>query len=407
MKKSTLLLCFFLTIINISAQVPQSEKDALIALYNSTNGDEWAINTNWLDDNLPVGEWHGITVVNDCVSVINLGDNNLNGSIPSEIGDFPCLTILWFFGNNLTGPVPPEIGNLTNLINLDLSPNNFSGTIPSEIGNLEFLEVLWLNNNGLTGSIPQSFQNLINLRELHLNGYTPEDTTWSSSTYSGDFPDLTGLPLEVLTIQENYFEFSDIADEFDTYVNNIPNFIFSPQLINVDPVNLDPEIGGDFTLTIETVPPPSNRSLLADNQYQWIKDGEDISGANSTSYTVTNAQTSDSGIYICKTTNPDVPDMDIFSQTFTVDVGNLGIEDQALNTVSIYPNPATSWVTFNFPNPDSKYRIDIYDYLGKRIQKEVLLNDENKLDISSLKTGLYFFKIKTAEFMITKRILKR
>ncbi|MGB1308693.1 MAG: leucine-rich repeat domain-containing protein, partial [Oceanihabitans sp.] len=209
-------------------EAPSNNSDyaALVALYNSTNGDNWTTNTNWLDDTKPLNTWYGVTLTNNRVTSISLGSNNLTGVLPTEIGDFSELQYLWLYSNEITGTIPPEIGNLTNLIELDLAPNTFSGTIPTEIGNLTNLEVLWLNQNGLTGNIPQSFQNLTNLRHLYLIGAA--GPPYSSSAYSGDFPDLTALPLETLQMHNNYFTFADIADEFASYESTINDFSFSP-----------------------------------------------------------------------------------------------------------------------------------------------------------------------------------
>ena len=37
------------------------DRVALVALYESTEGESWAMNANWLSD-APIGEWHGVTV---------------------------------------------------------------------------------------------------------------------------------------------------------------------------------------------------------------------------------------------------------------------------------------------------------------------------------------------------------
>ena len=144
MKKITLL--FLILAINLlQAQVPQSERNALIALYNATDGPNWYNNSNWNTSN-PVSSWYGITVENisgqDHVTKIELRRKNLTGNIPSEIGSFPYLTVLNIGNNHLSGTIPAEIGNLTNLTFLRLSFNNLSGTIPTEISNLTNLNFL-------------------------------------------------------------------------------------------------------------------------------------------------------------------------------------------------------------------------------------------------------------------------
>jgi len=62
--------------------------------------------------------------------------------------------------NQLTGSIPSEIGNLTNLTKLYLSDNQLTGSIPSEIGNLTNLTQNFLDNNQLTGQIPESICDL-------------------------------------------------------------------------------------------------------------------------------------------------------------------------------------------------------------------------------------------------------
>ena len=43
--------------------VPVAECEALLRLYNTTNGASWTNNTNWLSSTT-VGDWNGITVDN-------------------------------------------------------------------------------------------------------------------------------------------------------------------------------------------------------------------------------------------------------------------------------------------------------------------------------------------------------
>ena len=95
---------------------------------------------------------------------------NLTGAIPPELGSLTALTHLHLFGNNLTGPIPPELGNLTVLTSLRLGDNNLTGPIPPELGNLAELRwFLSLVGNNLTGPIPPELGNLAKLTRLHVD----------------------------------------------------------------------------------------------------------------------------------------------------------------------------------------------------------------------------------------------
>ena len=70
------------------------------------------------------------------VSVLQLGFNLLNGTIPPSIGAMTALQVLDVQSNNLTGCLPSSIGNLTGLSILRLSNNPLNSTLPSTMGQL-------------------------------------------------------------------------------------------------------------------------------------------------------------------------------------------------------------------------------------------------------------------------------
>ena len=148
--------------------VVEGDYNALMALYNSTNGDGWNNKDNWLAS-ADVSEWHGVTVEGDRVTGIDLGENNLVGTLPAELGNLDNLQELLLSDNQLTGSVPTELGNLVRLQDLSLSHNKLTGSIPTELGNLDNLQELLLSDNQLTGSVPTELGNLVRLQDLSLS----------------------------------------------------------------------------------------------------------------------------------------------------------------------------------------------------------------------------------------------
>lgn len=162
----------------VSGAIPQSERDALVALYNATGGQSWAHGDNWLGPPGSEGTWYGVGLTEDGgnVQVILLWGNGLAGEIPPEIGAFPALAALELNGNALAGTIPSGIANLTQLSRLVLSDNFFQGEIPEWLGTLSLLQRLDLGGNALTGGIPASLGALRKLRHLSLNSNRLEGT---------------------------------------------------------------------------------------------------------------------------------------------------------------------------------------------------------------------------------------
>ncbi len=168
-----------------------TDRAALVALYNATDGPNWGRNTNWFRGDLTLGTWHGVTTdASGRVTELSLDNNALTGSIPAELGNLANLEWLNLSSNGLTGSIPTELGNLANLQTLSLSSNGLTGSIPAELGNLANLQGLYLNNNGLTGSIPTELGNLANLEGLVLRN---NELTGSIPTELGNLANLEWL----------------------------------------------------------------------------------------------------------------------------------------------------------------------------------------------------------------------
>ena len=64
---------------------PETDREALVALYNATGGPDWKRNDSWSSD-MPINEWFGVTT-GDNGRVIGLGlsENQLSGCVLSRL----------------------------------------------------------------------------------------------------------------------------------------------------------------------------------------------------------------------------------------------------------------------------------------------------------------------------------
>jgi hypothetical protein len=191
---------------NVS-EIQPIECEALVALYNSTDGANWSKNTNWNVTNTPC-DWYGVSCKDGHVTFIDLHSNELSGSIPSKLGNLSKLTILTLGNNSLSGEIPSELGNLSRLTVLYLSENRLSGEIPSELGNLSRLTVLYLSENRLSGEIPRELGNLSNLTILNLG----------NNSLSGEIPRELG---NLSNLASLYLDHNSLSGEIPSELRNL------------------------------------------------------------------------------------------------------------------------------------------------------------------------------------------
>jgi hypothetical protein len=86
----------------------------------------------------------------------------------------------------------------------------------------------------------------------------------------------------------------------------------------------------------------------------------------------------------------------------------LGIEDNALNTFALYPNPANSVINLRVDGVDlSEYTVSISDMLGRLIYNSKLSSNNNAINIGSFSEGVYNMTISNGtQNTITKRFIK-
>ncbi|MEM1249804.1 MAG: fibronectin type III domain-containing protein [Acidobacteriota bacterium] len=172
------------------AQVPASERAALIEIFQTTDGSNWTRNANWLG---PVGTectWAGVGCSNDRVVELLLDANELRGPFP-DLTRFPLLRVVFMNANELTGAVP-DVQRLPELITLVINSNRLTGTIPT-LGSLPNLEEFDVAFNELTGTAP-AVSGVPRLRVFALSG----------NRLTGGIPDLSATRnLETLTMAFN------------------------------------------------------------------------------------------------------------------------------------------------------------------------------------------------------------
>ena len=80
--------------------------------------------------------------------------------------------------------------------------------------------------------------------------------------------------------------------------------------------------------------------------------------------------------------------------------GVVGINDEIVSVVNIYPNPTTGIVNID---AEGLNKVVVYDVTG-RIMKSVA--NESTIDISNLEAGVYFFSVETANGSAMKKLVK-
>ena len=182
---------FLSMVFAVSAQdeVSQREVIALLELQDRTKGHQWK--HKW-DRNIPMSQWHGVTIKNGKLVGLDLSNNNLQGRIPLTIGNLKHLEYLNlsnnnikgkmprlfrklkdlktmnFAGNQLKGKLPRTIFRLQNLRELDVANNNLEGELPATLITLSKLTTLAVANNDFEGTMPQGMERMRGLKRLYI-----------------------------------------------------------------------------------------------------------------------------------------------------------------------------------------------------------------------------------------------
>ncbi|XP_028763762.1 receptor-like protein EIX1 [Neltuma alba] len=137
------------------------------------------------------------------LEVLDLSNNNLQGEVPTSLGNICTLKSLALVNNNFSGNIPRFISNIS-----WCNRHSLQGEIPFSIGRLVNVEAMVLRNNSLTRELPLSLANcsklaLLDVSENKLSGPIPSWIgSFNASSYGGNH-DLCGLPLNKMCPEDN------------------------------------------------------------------------------------------------------------------------------------------------------------------------------------------------------------
>lgn len=104
-------------------------------LYTTTNGANWANNSNWWETG--VCNFYGVECLLGLglvVTEVNLPNNNLTGNLPSTLGTLLGTISFDLSENSISGPIPVNLlSGIVQLFQLDLSGNMLTGPLPDQL----------------------------------------------------------------------------------------------------------------------------------------------------------------------------------------------------------------------------------------------------------------------------------
>lgn len=81
------------------------------------------------------------------------------------------------------------------------------------------------------------------------------------------------------------------------------------------------------------------------------------------------------------------------------------LKDNALLNVSLYPNPATNFITVSAD--DTLEKVSVYTILGKTVKTISVNNSSIHIDISDLNSGMYLIKYNVNNAVGAAKFIKR
>ena len=84
---------------------------------------------------------------------------------------------------------------------------------------------------------------------------------------------------------------------------------------------------------------------------------------------------------------------------------------QQVPILKFYPNPATTFITFDFQrNFEKGYSLQVYSFLGRKMIEQTIAADQTTINLTDFTRGVYIFKlfdrngklVETGKFTVSK-----
>jgi PKD repeat protein len=253
--------------------VSESERQALLALYDATSGPGWA-NNGGSEGNTWAGPpgteccWHGVSCAegpgDGVVVELILPQNELDGTLPNQIGDLESLGYLDLSGNRLDGPIPSQIGGLVDLGFLNLASNTLRGLVPETFMGLQQADGIGLEHNALYTDNPDL--------EAFLDQAAPSGSFTDTQTVAPVGVEVTAIGTTSVSLSWEQVDFIAQPGRYEVYYALAPSGTFALGATTADKETTSATVGGlaegttyDFVVKTRTDPHVDNQnSVLSD-----------------------------------------------------------------------------------------------------------------------------------------------
>ncbi|MCT4628361.1 S8 family serine peptidase [Winogradskyella sp.] len=84
----------------------------------------------------------------------------------------------------------------------------------------------------------------------------------------------------------------------------------------------------------------------------------------------------------------------------------LGVEQEAFDSFSFYPNPVKDLLKFNLPVDIDDFQVAIYSQLGQKVSEKSISHEFNTIDVSELSSGIYLIQLSSESNSKTLKFIK-